>query len=69
MQGCDADALYQNHVMCGLGLIFLEETKMYMDGKIYIAEVKAHFFWGDLIVSKSGLLALFYLSHTTTLLT
>lgn len=30
-----------------------------MDGKIYIAEVNVHFFWGDLIVLKPGFLTLF----------
>lgn len=29
-----------------------------MDGKIYIAEVNVHFFWGDLIVSKPGFLGI-----------
>lgn len=55
-------------IMCKFGLIFFEKKqKCIMDGKIYIAEVNVHFFWGIFIVSKNQVF-LHYLIHMTTLL-
>lgn len=69
--GLWADDLYQNHVVCGLGLIFSKkEIKNLCGWEDIYGSGKCTFLFGGAhhIVSKPAFLALFYLMPVTILL-